>query len=151
MSHFERTEGAEDNLGKNPAFNPTENFAQEGQLTPEEILMEIEDAKERGDLPEEIESVSLNMKDDFDDEPSNWEDDVNAGKYDEIPHPVDNVEVKISPVHEQSRRTIVEAEELMTSKERADKFWFVKKRNQDNSKPKRPQDNADSIRFDEAV
>jgi hypothetical protein len=104
MSHFEQTEGAEDNLGNNPKFNPLENFADEKQLTPEEILMEIEDAKERGELDEEVELRNSSIKDPFDTEPSNWEADVEAGKYDEISHPVDKKEVEIHPVHEQSRR-----------------------------------------------
>jgi hypothetical protein len=39
----------------------------------------------------------------------------------------------------------------MTSKERANKYWFDKERKPNNSKPRRPQDDSDSIRFDEAV
>lgn len=147
MSHFERTEGGPDNLGNNPEFIPLENLAVDGNDRPDEALMRKE---------EEFSEDATPLID-LDEEPSNWEADVEAGKYDN--GYINNAEevtineedtIKISPIHMQNRHNIVAIGD-MDHKERHAKFEHVPPPNFDNSKPKQKEIERDSIRFDEAV
>lgn len=144
MSHFERTEGAEDNLGNNPiSFIPIEEMEDPSTESPDEILAKKE---------EDDEYVKQNVidLDDIDNESSNWESDVKAGKYDEFPIETSHTTFEIKPIHTINRNNVSQIEE-MKGREQLEKYWDVPNQKVDNSKPKRPQNNHDSIRFDEAV
>lgn len=145
MSHFEHTEGFKDNLGQNPEFIPTEDLAIDNAQTPDQILMEKEENEDF--VPVGASEIS---DEDFDDEPSNWEMDVESGKYDEYITEVTPKSIPINPIHQETRRSVSQIEE-MKGREQLEKYWDVPSQKVDNAKPKRPQDNKDSIRFDEAV
>lgn len=143
MSHFERTEGAEDNFGNNPEFIPLEELAVDHGIRPDEFLM-AKESFEESDFKRPLEVV------DFDDELSNWEDDVENGKYDTLNENASEKSVPINPVLEKNRQNIVAIED-MKGMEQKEKFWDVPARKIDNSKPKKGDIARDSIRFDDAI
>ncbi len=149
MSHFERTEGAEDNLGNNPvSFVPIEDMKDSSAESPDEILADVQLTK-KGEDNEFIKQNVIDL-DDIDNEPSNWESDVEEGRYDQFPLETKHTTSEIKPVHTVSRNNVSQIEE-MKGREQLEKYWDVPSRKVDNSKPKRPQDDHNSIRFDEAV
>lgn len=146
MSHFERTEGFKDNLGQNPEFIHLEELAVDTAPTPDQILMGKEEREDFG-----IDEAKETPDEDYDSEPSNWEVDVDSGKYDEYRNETTPQPVTINPIHQETRRSFSQIKE-MKGRERFEKYWAADKPSEaKNSKPQRPQDERDSIRFDEAV
>lgn len=142
MRHFEDMPEEKDNLGNNPEFVPLDELAKDTNLRPDEILMQKEE--------EEVVSRNVFDIDDIDNEPSNWEDDVENGKYDELQTQKRAKEIEINPVRSETRRNLSGIEDEK-KKDRGERFYDYPDRNINNSKPKRPEDARDSIRFDEAV
>jgi hypothetical protein len=145
MRHFEDVPEEKDNLGNNPEFIALEDLAEDTNLRPDEILMLKEE--EEKNTPENIVDI-----DDVNNEPSNWEGDVEDGKYDEfnIQEKPIREDIETNPISLRERQNIVGIEE-MKGRERLEKYWDASAQDDNNSKPKRDQDNRDSIRFDDAV
>jgi len=136
-------ESDEDNLGNNPEYVSLDELAVDQGLTPDQIVMKLEENKK------ETEGIKQN-KVLIDYEPSNWEVDVERGKYDEYKTPVDGEAIDIAPVLTSSRKNIVQIQE-MKGKEQMEKYWDVSNRKVDNSKRKEKDILKESVRFDEAV
>jgi hypothetical protein len=154
MSYFEKPEieaDYADNLDNNPKFTHLEELAVDPNMTPDQIAMMREE--NTIDDVDERELVDLDSEDLEDELTQSWEADIEpGGKYYDYQTERSGNPVETHPVPTQSRGNFVEIEK-MKGREQMEKYWDAQEPSDaKNSKPKRPQDNHDSIRFlDEAI